>query len=148
MENRYRFEMRMHPRPWGVLRVFLVAVAGVAFAVLFALFFGWLVMLLWNWLVPGLFGLKAISYWQAFGITVLAKILFSGFHAPLHKPHGPWRHHLGHYHRWIGGDTPRDQECFGRFSNEDMKYYRDFWKERGEASFEEYLKTVRGRNAE
>ena len=33
------------------------------------------VMLLWNWLIPELFGGKMINYWQALGILVLARIL-------------------------------------------------------------------------
>jgi hypothetical protein len=67
-------------------RIIGVAFIGVCLAVLFALLFGWLVMLLWNWLMPSLFGIKEITYWQAFGITILAKILFSGFHGN-HKGH-------------------------------------------------------------
>jgi len=42
----------------------------------FALAFGWFVMLLWNWLMPAIFGLGAITYWQAFGLVVLAKLIF------------------------------------------------------------------------
>jgi len=42
------------------------------------------VMLLWNWLIPAIFiGGPMITYWQALGLMVLAKILFGGF-----KPHG------------------------------------------------------------
>ena len=41
---------------------------------------GILVTLLWNWLMPSLFALKEISLLQGFGILLLSKILFSGFH--------------------------------------------------------------------
>jgi len=34
------------------------------------------VMLLWNWLMPILFGLSIITFWQALGILALSKILF------------------------------------------------------------------------
>jgi hypothetical protein len=37
------------------------------------------VMRLWNWLMPELFGLHVLSYWQALGLLVLSKILFGGF---------------------------------------------------------------------
>ena len=40
--------------------------------------FGWVVMLLWNWLMPELFGLKRVSYWQAWGLLALCSILFKG----------------------------------------------------------------------
>jgi hypothetical protein len=41
--------------------------------------FGWVVMLLWNWLMPDIFGLKRLTYWQAWGLLVLSHILFKGF---------------------------------------------------------------------
>lgn len=37
---------------------------------------GEVVMLLWNWLLPGLFGWHQISLWQALGLLVLSRILF------------------------------------------------------------------------
>ena len=40
---------------------------------------GEIVMRLWNWLLPELFGWKAITFWQAWGILALARILFGGF---------------------------------------------------------------------
>ena len=41
--------------------------------------FGSVVMLLWNNILPTVFGISAITFWQALGILVLAKILFGGF---------------------------------------------------------------------
>ena len=46
------------------------------FASFACLFNGFLVMLLWNWLMPDIFGLKVITYWQGFGIAFLCSILF------------------------------------------------------------------------
>lgn len=40
----------------------------------------WIVMLLWNCLLPEILGVKSITYWQSMGILVLSKILFGGFH--------------------------------------------------------------------
>ena len=37
---------------------------------------GWIVMQLWNWLAPVLFGWRMITFWQALGILVLCRILF------------------------------------------------------------------------
>jgi hypothetical protein len=39
---------------------------------------GWVVMLLWNWLMPDIFGLKRIGYWQGWGLLILSSILFRG----------------------------------------------------------------------
>ena len=47
--------------------------------ILFIALFGFAVMSLWNWLMPELFGLKAIGYWQAMGLMVLSRIFFGGF---------------------------------------------------------------------
>lgn len=41
--------------------------------------FGWVVMLLWNRLMPEIFGLKQLTYWQAWGLLALSTILFKGF---------------------------------------------------------------------
>ena len=41
---------------------------------------GAITMLLWNWLMPAIFGLRAISFLQALGILLLSKLLFGGFH--------------------------------------------------------------------
>lgn len=38
--------------------------------------FGLVVMALWNWLMPEIFGLKTLSYWQAWGVLALSCILF------------------------------------------------------------------------
>ena len=46
--------------------------------ILFAITF--IVMLLWNLLLPEIIGVKSISFWQAMGILILSKILFGGFH--------------------------------------------------------------------
>ena len=41
--------------------------------------FGFFVMLLWNWLMPEIFGLKQLNYWQAWGLLVLCWILFKSW---------------------------------------------------------------------
>jgi hypothetical protein len=40
---------------------------------------GEVVMHLWNWLLPPLFGWHAITFWQALGLLLLCRILFGGF---------------------------------------------------------------------
>jgi hypothetical protein len=53
-----------------------VMFGGFILMVFAAFFFGLVVMLLWNWLMPTIFGLIEVTYWQAWGIFLLAKILF------------------------------------------------------------------------
>jgi hypothetical protein len=37
---------------------------------------GYILVWLWNWLMPAIFGLPVISFWQAWGLLVLSSILF------------------------------------------------------------------------
>jgi hypothetical protein len=42
---------------------------------------GTIVMRLWNWLLPELFGWPQIGFWQALGLLILCRILLGGgFH--------------------------------------------------------------------
>lgn len=36
-----------------------------------------LTMLLWNWLMPDIFGFKQIDWWQALGLIVLGNLIFN-----------------------------------------------------------------------
>lgn len=47
-----------------------------ALAISLALLFGYPVMLLWNWIMPDLFKLPLITFWQAVGLVVLSRLLF------------------------------------------------------------------------
>lgn len=49
---------------------------GVIFVALCAIILGLPLMALWNWLMPMLFGLTKITFWQAIGLNILAGILF------------------------------------------------------------------------
>ena len=60
----------------------LFIIGGIIFAAAMAFVLGIVVMALWNWLMPEIFGLTTITYWQAWGIVLLAHILFkTGNHA-------------------------------------------------------------------
>jgi hypothetical protein len=49
------------------------AIAGLGFVAAVGLVF----RLLWNWLMPEIFGLTTISYWQSLGLLVMSWILFN-----------------------------------------------------------------------
>jgi len=53
----------------GVALVFLLMIAGISFVVSI------LIKVLWNWLMPTIFQLPKITFWQAFGLGVLFKLL-------------------------------------------------------------------------
>lgn len=46
----------------------------IAFAI--SAFVAWLVMLLWNWVVVAIFGLPKLSFWLAWGLTILIGLIF------------------------------------------------------------------------
>lgn len=80
----------------------------VPFAVLFVTVFSYVVLRLWNWLTPALFGWHPITFWQAVGLLILCKILFGGFrgHSGHHRY---WRHRM--MARWEQM-TPEEREKF------------------------------------
>jgi hypothetical protein len=75
---------------------------------------GFIVMSLWNWLAPEVFGFHPITFWQALGILILSKILFGGFRG---RPGygGHWKRRMSE--RWQQM-TPEEREKFreGLFS--------------------------------
>ncbi|MFT6370234.1 MAG: hypothetical protein ACJAWH_001317 [Maribacter sp.] len=105
---------------------FILLGIGIAFLV------GFLVMRLWNWLMPELFDLPLIGYWQAVGVLVLAKIIF-GFGS---------------------GDGPRSRKKTknnlksGRCKSlrrdfSEWKHYDEFWNEEGEQAYALYVERLK-----
>ena len=92
---------------WGRKAVFIPFIVAAAVVV-----FGGAVMLLWNSILPGLIHVGEITFWQALGIFVLAKILFGGGWG--HRG-GPWGHRR---HQWM------------HMSEEEREKFRAEWKQR------------------
>lgn len=51
---------------------------GIGAVIIFGYLGGTIVKLLWNWLMPELFGWPQLSFWQALGLLALCRILFGG----------------------------------------------------------------------
>ena len=49
------------------------------FGAVFIVVLGFVILGLWNYLMPVIFGLPKIGYWQAVGLFVLSRILFGRF---------------------------------------------------------------------
>ena len=93
-------------------------VAGIVMMVIIGvLAFGTIVMLLWNALMPDIFNLHQITFWQALGLLLLAKILFSGFRG------GP---------RGFGPKWKRDalREGWANMTPEQQEKFRQEWGRR------------------
>lgn len=136
-----------HKKPKG-LRILLMVVGGLFLAVLLAFVFGIVVMYLWNWLMPEIFGLKTIVFWQAFGIVLLAKLLFGSFGSGKgdDKDKDKWwkDDHDGppwtwkHKPPWVK-EEHNDDWC----SDDEVPYednvWQKYWREEGEKAFGKYM---------
>jgi hypothetical protein len=83
----------------------------LAFVAIASAVFGFAIKYLWNWLMPGIFGLPTITYWQAVGLFVLSKILLGGFHrnGAGRGRHRGWKRHM---EKRFAKMTPEDREKF------------------------------------
>lgn len=82
------------------------------FIIVGVLVFGGLVMFLWNMVLAQVLHLSTISFFQAVGILILSKILFSGFRGGWGRHHDhrqKWQQHLAE--RWARM-TPEEREKF------------------------------------
>ena len=102
---------------FGIMGIIGIAASGFLF--------GYFVMLLWNWLMPGIFGIGLITFWQAVGLVILGRMLLGGLPRPPHHHHKPWERHKC-------DDKSHDWKKW--------KYYGQYWKEQGEQNFNEYIK--------
>ncbi len=101
-----------------------VAFLGLIVTAALALLYGFIVMWLWNWLMPVIFNLGTITFWQAWGIVLLAHILFKGTPGKGHGPKGPVGHIKSEISNEIGNEIKkefrkeRDKECGREWKNE------------------------------
>ena len=127
-----KMEKKMEHYVKKAVKILVMIVLGVAFLMLA----NYLLMWLWNWLMPDLFGLSTITYWQALGIFVLAKLLF-GFGGGGKKGGGP-RHKSKVKSSNRCGSLRRDFD--------EWKHYDQFWKEEGEEAFKAYVQKIKNEN--
>ena len=102
--------------------IFALAPLGIA---VFIAIGGEVVLHLWNWLLPALFGWRQVTFWQALGLLALCRILFGGFGG-----HGS---HRSNFRRRMAERrekmTPEERErfrqglhdCWGRVAPPDSK---------------------------
>ncbi len=117
--------------PWIAARIGRGIVIGLAFVLVFGIF----VRLLWNWLMPGIFSLREITYGQAVGMIILARILLGlggrgmrpGFAGRWHT-HGPWA--------W-GGPCSKEDAANGEIA--DWGRYDEWWNAEGREAFKKYI---------
>jgi hypothetical protein len=87
---------------------YFIAPAAILGIFLFLFIGGQVVMYLWNWLLPPLFGWRLITFWQALGLLALCRILFGG-HGWHHGGRRNFRHRI---QERCGNMTPEEREKF------------------------------------
>ncbi len=104
--------------------------AGIGIVLAMCAVFAVGVMLLWNALMPQIFGLPQVNYLQAAGLLLLARLLFGGIdhRHPAHPDHRDM-HHRGNMlrERWAGMSEAERAAVIGR---NDPRFW-DFMRDRG-----------------
>ena len=78
---------------------------------------GEVVMRLWNWLLPPLFGWRTLTFWQALGLLALCRILFGGMgHGGPRGPRGP------RFRGRCRNMTPGERETFRKAMDEGYNF--------------------------
>lgn len=120
-----------------ILKVLGIIILAIGVFILVA----YLIMWLWNWLMPEIFSLPTIGFWQAVGIFVLAKIIF-GFGGG-----GDQKNKEGNRHKNRSRSSFTSGCSMGN-GYDKWKHYDQFWKEEGEAAFESYLEKIKNEKHE
>ena len=61
------------------MRMAMIAPFAIVGMAVFVALGGFIMRALWNALLPPLFGLPSVTFWQALGLLVLSRLLFGGF---------------------------------------------------------------------
>ncbi len=87
------------------------------------LLIGYVVMALWNVLIPVLFHGPLLTFWQAIGLVILIKILFHN-----HRP-GRWHGH-GWYSPYHGYWKHRFEQKLASMGPEERERFKEEWHKR------------------
>lgn len=109
-------------------KILFFILLGIAVAFLF----GYIVMHLWNWLMPDLFGLPEIGYWKALGVLLFAKIIF-GFGGG----GGHSKKNTSHKRPFFKNNCSVTRRDFSKW-----KRYDEFWEAEGEEAYQNYLDKI------
>ena len=97
-------------------RWYWIVPAAIIAIPLFIFIGGEVVMHLWNWLLPPLFGWRMLTFWQALALLALCRILFGGLGR--HGGPGPRRPWGGRCRRM----TPEEREKFRQAMREGYEF--------------------------
>ena len=107
----------------GIIIFGAIAITGLA------ILFGFVIMWLWNWLMPEIFGLPALTYWKAVGLFILFKLLLGGCGGG-------------------GNSSKKSKKKCKDGSKSDFskwKHYDKFWEEEGDELYKQYIERKKGK---
>lgn len=136
MENRKKGFARK------AIKIVIWTILGVIAAAGFAILFGLVVMWLWNALMPVIFSLPIIKFWQAVGLIILGKLLFGGFgHGGGDKEHGrskKRRGRMGPSKGFSGFGSEDWRDC----DKSDWESFKTFWDIEGKERYNNYKENI------
>ncbi len=131
-----------------VIRIAGFVVLGILGAAVIAFLFGFFVMLLWNWLMPSIFGVREINFWEAFGFVLLIKLLFggeNGINVKNISQENRRKKHGDVCYKTKAEDMPWQEELKTwkpDGSAENWKYFDSYWKKEGRKAFDSYIRKI------
>lgn len=108
-----------------------IVIFGGAAIVGLAILFGFVIMWLWNWIMPELFDLPALTYWQAVGLFILSKIFIGGC--------GGRGGSKKSSKNECKDDKQNSKSDFSKWSQ-----YDKFWEEEGDEMYKNYIDRKEG----
>ncbi|WP_298533370.1 hypothetical protein [uncultured Algibacter sp.] len=128
MSNYFKHKMRGK----SIGEIIGMVIFGGIFITGLVILFGFVIMWLWNWLMPEIFGLTSLNYWQAVGLFILLKILVGG---------------CGGFSGSKNSSKRSDCKSSGKGDFSKWKHYDQFWKEQGNKAYEEYIEQLNNQNS-
>ena len=124
--------------PAKAIKVVGLVLLGLIGVTALAIIFGIFVKFLWNALLPEIFGLPEIGYWQAVGMVVLAHIFFGAHNGPPHYERA----------RKKKKSVPAEGAEKYSLSREMELDYAEFWREEGREAFKTWMHKENGNEPE
>lgn len=117
--SRLNEKFKALPKWTQILLMALLAIVGVT---VFGFIFGYIIMWLWNRLMPEIFGLTTITYWQGIGLFILARILLGSFGSDNSNK----------------ASTNKSKKQTTPPADPDWNRYNAWWEKEGKHAFEKY----------
>jgi len=134
----HKFWMNRHESKANKAGKILLIIAGF---IVLAFLFGYGFMLLWNVTMAEIFGLPVITYWQAIGLFLLAKLIF-GFGGGKHSTHSKHNRKRNRHHNSKHSKKHLDESGYAsvdEFQPATSMSFKEFWQEEGKEAYEAFV---------